>query len=124
MRYIVSMGSNSSRREKLALARKRLAVLFPDIRFSAEEDTEPLFFRHSGLFANQVACFTSSLPATEVVSCLKEVEREAGRQPGDKEREVVLLDLDLLAGDGIIYRPKDLEREYVRRGIRSLGINL
>ncbi|WP_216360685.1 2-amino-4-hydroxy-6-hydroxymethyldihydropteridine diphosphokinase, partial [Enterococcus faecium] len=61
----------------LALARKRLSELFPNIRFSAEADTEPLFFRRQALFANQVARFTSDSDAGEVILHLKDIEREA-----------------------------------------------
>lgn len=43
MVYTICIGSNVNRKENLALARKRLSELFPNIRFSAEADTEPLF---------------------------------------------------------------------------------
>ena len=55
MVYTICIGSNERRKDNLALARKRLSELFPDIRFSAETDTQPLFFRRQALFANQVA---------------------------------------------------------------------
>ena len=42
MVYTICIGSNERRKDNLALARKRLSELFPDIRFSAETDTQPL----------------------------------------------------------------------------------
>lgn len=104
----------------MELARRRLTALFPGIRFSEEEETEPLFFRRPGLFSNQVACFTSEVPAEEIIACLKGIEREAGRKPGEKRREVVRLDIDLLSCDGIAYKPEDLRRDYIRRGLEQL----
>lgn len=122
MTYTISIGSNEHRRENMALARQRLSALFPDIRYSTEEETAPLFLRRSALFSNQVARFTSDAPAAAVTRLLKAIEREAGRRPEDKAQEIVRLDLDLLAGGDTPYKPQDLERDYVRRGIEELMI--
>lgn len=120
MVYTISIGSNKDRHENLALARRRLGELFPDIRFSKEEDTQPLFFRRPDLFANQVACFTSGERLSRVTALLKAIEREAGRLPEEKEREIVRLDLDVLTCDDCICKARDLERPYVRRGLQQL----
>ena len=107
MVYTICIGSNVNRKENLALARKRLSELFPNIRFSAEADTEPLFFRRQALFANQVARFTSDSDAGEVILHLKDIEREAGRTPEEKKQEIVRLDIDLLSCDSRVYKPED-----------------
>ena len=83
MVYTICIGSNEHRKDNLALARKRLSELFPDIRFSAEADTKPLFFRRQALFTNQVARFISDYDADEVILRLKNIEREAGRTSED-----------------------------------------
>lgn len=120
MVYTVCIGSNEQRHANLAFARKRLSECFPGIRFSHEVDTQPLSFRRSTLFANQVARFTSDLPQKEVCSCLKGIEREAGRRVGDKELEIVKLDIDLLACDDRVCKPEDWARDYVMRGLQEL----
>lgn len=120
MVYTISIGSNEHRKDNLALARKRLSELFPDIRFSSEKDTEPLFFRRRALFANQVACFMSDCKVEEVVLRLKNIEREAGRIPGEKKQEIVRLDIDLLSCDGTVYKPEDIKRDYVVRGLEEI----
>ena len=56
----------------------------------------------------------------EVCSRLKAIEREAGRLPGEKEREIVRLDIDLLACDGLVYKAEDWKRDYVERGVKEL----
>ena len=71
MVYTICIGSNERRKDNLALARKRLSELFPDIRFSAETDTQPLFFRRQALFANQVARFMSDCDVHEITLYLK-----------------------------------------------------
>ena len=112
MVYTISIGSNEQQKENLSLARKRLKELFPDIRFSTEEETKPLYFRRSSLFSNQVARFISSW--------LKAIEREAGRMPEEKKQEIVRLDLDLLSCDDTVYKPDDLKRDYICRGLKEI----
>ena len=120
MVYTISIGSNEQPKENLELARKRLSELFPSICFSLEEETKPLFFRRPNLFSNQVARFMSDWQATEVSSHLKAIEREAGRTLVDKQKEIVRLDIDLLACDSIIYKSEDLKRDYIVRGLEQL----
>lgn len=120
MVYTISIGSNEDRRENLALARRRLEELFSGIRFSKEEETKPLLFCRPELFSNQVARFTSNSGAEEVVLRLKNIEREAGRTPEDKKLEIVRLDIDLLSCDDTVYKPEDLKRDYIVRGLLQL----
>lgn len=121
MVYTISIGSNEHRRENMALARRRLMEYFPDIRFSKEEDTLPVAFHRPDLFSNQVARFASTSSPHDIFKCLKNIEREAGRLSGDKCREVVRLDIDLLMCDAEIFKPDDLKRSYVVRGLKELG---
>lgn len=118
--YTISIGSNEGRRENLPLARKRLEALFPDIRFSTEEETQPLCLNRRSLFSNQVARFTSDDGAERVAACLKAIEREAGRTLEEKKQEIIRLDLDLLSCDGTVYKPEDMKRDYISRGLEEL----
>lgn len=120
MVYTISIGSNERRTENMALARQRLTELFSDIRFSEEEETKPLFFHRSNLFSNQVARFVSDEAVTDVVARLKAIEREAGRLPEEKKQEIVRLDIDLLSGGDTAYKPEDLKRDYIVRGLKQL----
>lgn len=120
MVYTISIGSNEQPKDNLALARKRLSNLFPEIRFSKEEETKPLFFHRPSLFSNQVAQFTSTCNAEEVIAQLKSIEREAGRTPNEKKQEIVRLDIDLLMYDDVVYKPEDLKRDYIIRGLQDL----
>lgn len=120
MVYTICIGSNERRKDNLALARKRLSELFPDIRFSAETDTQPLFFRRQALFANQVARFMSDCDVHEIILYLKSIEREAGRTSEEKKQEIVRLDIDLLSCDNSVYKPEDLKRDYIVRGLEEL----
>ena len=120
MVYTISIGSNEQQKANLSLARQRLKELFPGIRFSTEEETKPLYFRRSSLFSNQVARFISCRHATEITSCLKASEREAELNPEEKKQEKVRLVLDLLSCDDTVYKPDDLKRDYICRGLKEI----
>ena len=83
-------------------------------------DTEPLRLSRRALFANQVARFESGLDRTEVVSCLKRIEQEAGSTCQERAGEIIRLDVDLLSCDGRVYKPEDWARDYVVRGVEEL----
>ena len=83
-------------------------------------DTQPLFFRRQALFANQVARFMSDCDVHEIILYLKSIEREAGRTSEEKKQEIVRLDIDLLSCDNRVYKPEDLKRDYIVRGLEEL----
>lgn len=85
MVYTICIGSNERRKDNLALARKGCPS-FSGYPFSAETDTQPLFFRRQALFANQVARFMSDCDVHEITLYLKSIEREAGRTSEEKNR--------------------------------------
>lgn len=124
MVYTISIGSNEQRKDNLELARRRLSEIFPGIRFSAEEETEPLFFSRPNLFSNQVARFVSDWQVGEVTARLKSIEQEAGRTSEEKKQEIVRLDIDLLVCDSVIYKPEDLKRDYIARGLKELMLDI
>lgn len=119
---IVCIGSNYNRKENLLLARRKLTDLFPSIRFTSEQETQPLFFSSPALFSNQVALFFSEAEEERVKKELKAIEKIAGRRPEDKQKEKVCLDIDLLSFDDRVLKPDDLKREYVVKGLKELKI--
>ena len=120
MVYTICIGSNEHRQRNMAYARRRLSELFPGIRFSTEEETLPLQMQRQELFSNQVARFQSDTTPDAVKQQFKRIEQEAGRCPEEKAAGIVRLDIDLIACDTTVYKPEDLQREYIRRGIRQL----
>ena len=117
---LLCIGSNLDAATRLSAARTVLLSHFPDIRFSQEMVTEAIGSGFLSPFHNQVARFTTSLDAEEVRAILKGIEQAQGRLPEDKANGVVKLDIDLLVYDDCILKAKDLEREFVLEGIKSL----
>ncbi len=119
---LLCMGSNIEPSSCLSAARSALLSHFPSIRFSKEMVTEAIGSGFLSPFHNQVASFTTSLSAEEVRTILKGIEQSQGRLPEDKVQGVVKLDIDLLMYDEQVLKPKDMEREFVKEGMKSLDL--
>lgn len=120
---LICLGSNSNRTAKMASARENLEKRFPGIRFGMEMDTQAIGSNFLSPFSNQMAWFQTSHSAEEVRSILKQIERDHGRLPEDKALGIVKLDIDLLKYDDNILKPKDLEKDFVKEGIKRLGLS-
>ena len=120
---LLCLGSNLDGATRLSAARQALLSHFPDIRFSQEMVTEAIGSGFLSPFHNQVASLETSLPAEQVRTILKSIEQMQGRLPEDKTQGIVKLDIDLLVYDDDVLKPKDLEREFVIRGMEELEKN-
>ncbi len=117
----IELGSNESSDRKIQDARLVLRECFPDIAFSRMLTTEPLDFESSRPFLNQTGRFTTRKTEEEVRRILKSIERQLGREPEDKTKGRVRIDIDLLMYNGTALKAKDLQREYVRAGLAELS---
>lgn len=116
MNYLICLGSNTEQDYNMALARRELQALFPDVTFSAQLLTEPIGMKHSlAPFVNQLARFTSPDSPSMVKQQLKDIEWRAGRRPEEKAQETIRLDLDLLMVDGAPLKSDDLQRSFVKQ---------
>lgn len=117
------MGSNTMPEENLELARKLLKERYPDIIFGQKRTTTPLFFTaNRNKFQNQLGLFYSDWSAEKLESYCKQIEAKAGRTSEDKSEEIVKLDIDLLMIDNEVLKTKDMQRQYIRKGMKELGI--
>lgn len=119
---LLCLGSNFEASIRLAVARNSLFSLFPCIRFSKEMVTQAIGSDFFSPFHNQVALLETPLSAENVRAILKGIEQEQGRLPEDKAYGIVKLDIDLLKVDDCVLKPKDMEREFVKEGMKSLGL--
>lgn len=120
---LLGLGSNLDGAAQLASARRALLVAFPDIRFSNEFITEAIGSGLLSPFHNQTARFTTSLDTDDIRSVLKAIEQAHGRLSEDKAKGIVKLDIDLLTLDKEILKPADMEREFVKKGIKELSLH-
>lgn len=117
---ILAIGSNDQPEQHISLAVERLRRLFPAIRFAACRETKPLYIANPANFLNQVGVFESDEPIASLKQLFKEIEREAGRLP--EEREHIPLDIDLLCYGQQLLKPEELKRDYVIASLQELRI--
>ena len=122
--FIISLGSNLSFEEAHSNITKAESYLFDffegQISFSAHYETEGIGSGVGKMYVNSVAKGQTSLAADDIRQALKEYERNMGRTPETKAQGIVPIDLDLLSHGDIILKSKDLQQEYVLRGLREL----
>jgi len=104
----------------MQLARQQLMRLFPDIRFSLEEETMPIGNESIAYFSNQLAIFTTTWEVEKVKESLKRIEKLVGRTLEEKEQGIIRLDVDLLIADNIVLKPADKKHDYIQRGLKQL----
>ena len=85
-------------------------------------DTEAIGNGYLSPFSNQLAQFETSLSAEDIRNILKQIEKENGRLPEDKQQGIVKLDIDLLKYDDSILKPKDMEKDFVLAGLKELMV--
>ena len=119
---LLCLGSNLDGDFRLSEARSVLRSHFPDIRFSQELVTEAIGSGFLSPFHNQVARLETTQDAASIRTILKGIERAQGRLPEDKAQGIVKMDIDLLMVDDQVLKPKDLEREFVKRGMKELDL--
>ena len=117
---ILCLGSNLDAATRLSAARNALLSHFPNICFSQEIVTEAIGSGFLSPFHNQVARLTTPLDAESVRTILKGIEKAQGRLPEDKANGIVKLDIDLLVYNNCVLKQKDMEREFVKKGLEEI----
>lgn len=132
-RAFVGVGSNVGDREAhLARARAGLASL-PDtqlVGWSRVYETDPVGPVAQARFLNAAAELATTLGPRDLLAGLRGIEREAGREPGDRRVRwgPRTLDLDILLYDDLVLQEADLvvphprmhERAFVLRPLVDL----
>ena len=123
-RAIAGIGSNVADKEALvADACARMRERLADFSVSALYITPAEGGCAGGPdYCNAVAEFSTADDFETLNAFFKELEALFGRTPADKAAGRVPLDIDIVVWDGRVLRPRDMEREYMRIGLRRLGI--
>lgn len=133
-KIIIELGSNENPSDNIRLAKKKLSLFFPGIEFTRSLSTAPIGMK-SRNFVNalayvyinegdeEVAGQESSVirNVEDVLRKLKGIERELGRSPSDKARNMVKIDLDLLQYGDVILKKEDWQRPFVLQLMKEIG---
>ena len=117
---VLCLGTNFDPSNSIQESRRQILSVFPDTRFSEELITEAIGEGLLSPFINQVALFSTPLPAEEITRICKDIEHQMGRNPQDKAKGIIKIDIDILMVDDTILKPQDLERDFVQKGIQKL----
>lgn len=112
--FLLSIGSNTYSERNVAKAKKALEQCFQGIVFTPTYWSDPYGEKYKRRFLNMLAKANTHASSQLICQKMKDLEKELGRIPADKEKGRVVIDMDLIEYDGEILRPKDYERSYVR----------
>lgn len=119
-KIILSLGSNTDRERNITQAGRLLATNFVSISFSDPVYTTPINMFCSDQFLNQVAVALTEDEPGDIKYRLKQIERQLERTPEGSAAGIIPIDIDLLQWDDLILKPADLQRDYIKAGIRFL----
>lgn len=119
-RIIIALGSNTNPKQNMAAACGAVELLLPGIRWSDAVYTAPEACNNPSLFLNRVGVAYTSLSAAELIRHFKQIERALGRVSASKHQGIIPMDIDLLQWNDDRLKPDDLQRGYIKEGIRQL----
>lgn len=102
-------------------ASSAIELLLPDIRWSEAVFTAPEACSNPALFLNRVGIAHTSLPVADLIRHFKQIERALGRVPENKHQGIIPMDIDLLQWNSELLKPDDMQRGYIKEGIRQLS---
>lgn len=118
---IACVGTNVNHQSNIAKAREILDSTFADCRFSRVMLTLPIGMDNTNVrFANMLVVFNSTLDTEEVISKLKQIERQCGDTRLARSQGEVVMDIDLLRYDDERFHPSDWQRHYVKTLIEEM----
>lgn len=117
IQFVISIGSNIDNKPNIineAIA--RLDTIYTRIKSSAIYTTDALNGKDAA-YCNCVAAYSApGISADDIVSMLKQIERDFGRSPELKAKGIVPIDLDLVILNDIILRQRDFNYDYFQIG--------
>ncbi len=113
---MLSIGCNTDRESQMVLARKRLTMSFPGIRFTDAIMTAACGKPYDARpYSNMLAEGETVLSKSEFVAVLKQLEADMGDNAARRAQDIVMMDIDLLEYNGERFHPGDWQRPYIRK---------
>ncbi len=123
-RCVLCIGSNYHAETYMGMAEKLIRQRFPYTQWGKIVRTLPEGNIRSDAYLNRAVLLDTTWDAGTLQSFFKEIEKTCGRTSTSKQTGVVPLDIDLLMIDNTVYKPSDMQKQYVRQALRELGLTL
>lgn len=121
-RAVIGIGSNLPDSEKIVLeCCKKIREIVEGSEFSTCYETVPVSTIPQPNYHNCVGIITTPKAFDEIRAIFKSMEAEAGRTKSDKQRGVVILDIDIVKWNDEVVSPRDFLQDYVQIGLRQLS---
>ena len=118
-KLVLCLGSNVNATKNMDEARRRLKEHFEDMVFTHDIVSTPVGIE-AAVFTNCMAQTNTTLSYDEIHDMLKQMERQCGDTPEQRERNQVCMDIDLLQLGRTRYKKADWKRPYIRELKRQL----
>ncbi|MBP3353731.1 MAG: 2-amino-4-hydroxy-6-hydroxymethyldihydropteridine diphosphokinase [Bacteroidales bacterium] len=102
---------------------KRINDMVEFATFSSIYQTEAVGLKPAPPYHNCVALIETSISYDKLKALFKDMEIKTGRNAKDKEQGLVIIDIDIVTWNNEVLRPADMERSYMKIGLKELGIN-
>lgn len=117
-RVFVSIGSNVERERHIALALDLLRGHFGELRLSSVYESAAVGFDGDPFF-NLAVAFDSDADPRQIVTTLRDIERQCGRDRAGKRFGPRTMDLDLLLVGDRVMRDADIELPHEEIGTQA-----
>lgn len=119
---IIALGTNISEKN-IREAQTVLRSVFGDLFFSQTMQTEPIGERFQNTkFYNALAAGTiGDIQPSELVNILKMIECDCGDNVTLRQKGTVMIDIDLLKYDNLIFHEADWNRPYIKELAKEIA---
>jgi 2-amino-4-hydroxy-6-hydroxymethyldihydropteridine diphosphokinase len=123
---VIALGSNIEPEKHVTDALRALGNAFSLLKQSQFIYTKPVGYKDQPDFLNGSVLVETPSGKKEIISTLKQIEKNLGRQRDGKKNGPRKIDLDLLLFNGQITDDDIFERDFLQRSIREVrpGIEL
>lgn len=121
-RAVIGIGSNLPDSENIVLeCCKKIRGIVENSEFSTCYETVPVSTIPQPNYHNCVGIIATFKEFDDIRAIFKTMEAEAGRTKSDKQRGVVILDIDIVKWNDDVISPRDYLQDYVQIGLRQLS---
>lgn len=119
-RFILAIGSNYKQSENIENAKNYLHGIIDGICFTKFEYTAPIGI-DGDWFLNGLAYGETDLSYDNLLYHTKETEKYCGNSRDLREKNIIMMDIDILLYDTKKYHEDDWNREYIKNEIKRLN---
>ncbi len=122
---LISLGANHNNR--IETLKQTIEIIKQDVKITA---CTPVYESNAEgkstdkIYANALLLIESETDFDTLYNYYKQLEKEAGRTPAMREQGIVPLDIDIVKWNDHILKPRDMNYQYMQKGLEMLTNNI